>query len=243
MKVVLLAGGRGSRFGEITKNTPKPLLTIGGKPILWHVMKIYSYYGYKDFVLGLGYKSEAFKDYFRKEDNEYVNSEIPIDWNVDWVVSGDDVDTGGRIKSISHLIKEECFLLSWGDIVSDINISALKTFHDNHGREATVTAIPFRSKFGLMSLYGNQVSYFDEKPIIPDKWINGAFFVLNSDTLELIDDESTKWEKEPMNKLAESGELMAYKHKGFWQCMDTPQERQLLEELWESGNAPWKIWN
>lgn len=256
MKVAILAGGVGSRLAEETELKPKPMVEIGGKPIIWHIMMHYAHYGLTDFVIALGYKGEVIKkymlDYAALSCDLKVNTKTGLvslqgdpafDWNVDLVDTGMNTQTGGRIKRLSHLIGNETFMLTWGDGVSDIDLNALLSFHRSHGKLATLTAVRPTARFGHLDLDGEKVVEFSEKPQTREGWINGAFFVLEPEVFEYIDGDATSWEKEPLEILARQGQLMAYKHTSFWQCMDTLREKKYLESLWESGAAPWKTWS
>ena len=256
MKVIILAGGKGTRLAEETHIRPKPMVEIGGRPILWHIMKICSYYGYSDYVIALGYKGEHIKRYFvdlchmsrdltvncRRGDVQVHGGEA-VDWKVDLVDTGVETMTGGRIKRLANYVDNETFMLTWGDGVYNINLHDLLTFHRSHGRLATVTAVRPVARYGHLDLRGDCVAEFSEKPQTGEGWINGGFFVLEPDVFNYISGDSTQWEKEPLERLAKEGELMAYKHGGFWQCMDTLREKHILEELWKSGDAPWKVWD
>jgi glucose-1-phosphate cytidylyltransferase len=256
MKVAILAGGTGSRIQEETEIKPKPMVEIGGRPILWHIMKHYAHYGLKDFVIALGYKGEYIKKYMidysslhtdltvRLKDGqiERHNGVDEEDWTVRLVDTGQQTQTGGRIKRLSPYVGDGTFMLTWGDGVSDVDLAKLLEFHRSHGKLATLTAVRPPARFGHLSLEDEKVREFSEKPQIGEGWINGAFFVLEPGVFEYIDGDLTHWEREPLERLSEDGQLMAYKHHSFWQCMDTVREKILLEELWENG-APWKIWN
>ncbi len=255
MKVAILAGGFGSRLAEETEVRPKPMIEIGGRPILWHIMKHYSFYGHKNFVIALGYKGEVIKrymvDYLAMERNMTVNlldGRVILhdgprpDWIVDLIDTGLHTQTGGRIKRLAPYIGDETFMLTWGDGVSDVNLQHLLKFHRKHGKLATLTAVRPPARYGYMVFQGDQVVQFIEKPQIGEGWINGAFFVLEPGVFDFIADDSMVWEREPLKRLAEEGELMAYRHESFWQCMDTLREKYLLESLWQSNRAPWKIW-
>lgn len=256
MKVGILAGGLGTRLAEETETKPKPMVEIGGKPILWHIMMHYSYFGFKDFVIALGYKGEVIKKYM--SDYCTMNSNLTVsfrdkavklhgnynpNWTVDLIETGASTATGGRIKRLaSYLGQEGTFMLTWGDGVSNINLRDLLAFHRSHGKLATLTSVRPPARFGHLELDGNQIVEFSEKPQTGEGWINGAFFVLEPEVFDYVDGDDTQWEKEPLERLAKDGQLMAYKHDGFWQCMDTLRDKKRLESLWESGNAPWKIW-
>jgi glucose-1-phosphate cytidylyltransferase len=256
MKVAILAGGVGTRLVEETEVKPKPMVEIGGRPILWHIMRHYAHYGFKDFLIALGYKGEVIKkymvDYASLNSNLTVNmktGDVEIhdgfrpDWRVELVDTGIATLTGGRIKRLAPYLGSETFMLTWGDGVSDVNLHELLSFHRSHGRLATLTAVRPPARFGHLAFDGDKVSQFSEKPQTREGWINGAFFVLEPGVFDYIDGDNTQWEKEPMERLAAEGQLMAYKHTSFWQCMDTLRDKRLLEDLWQKGNAPWKIWN
>jgi glucose-1-phosphate cytidylyltransferase len=255
MKVGILAGGVGSRLAEETEIKPKPMVEIGGRPILWHIMRHYAHFGFNEFVVALGYKGEVIKKYM--VDYSSVNSNLTVklntgkvdihggyrpDWTVDLVDTGVATLTGGRIKRLQPYLGKETFMLTWGDGVSDVNLCDLLAFHKKHGKLATLTAVRPTARFGHLEFKGDQVANFSEKPQAAEGWINGAFFVLEPKVFDYIDGDSTQWEKEPMERLAADGQLMAYRHESFWQCMDTLRDKKLLEELWHSGKAPWKIW-
>jgi glucose-1-phosphate cytidylyltransferase len=255
MKAAILAGGYGSRLAEETELKPKPMVEIGGRPILWHIMMIYAHYGVKDFVIALGYKGEVIKrymvDYCSLQSNLTVNlknGQVQVhdgprpDWTVELVDTGIGTQTGGRIKRLAPYIGNEAFMLTWGDGVADIDIPALLAFHRSHGKLATVTAVRPPARYGFMVFDGDQVVEFTEKPQIGEGWINGAFFVLEPGVFDYIDGDETVWEKEPMERLAREGQLMAYRHTSFWQCMDTLREKHRLESFWQTGKAPWKLW-
>jgi len=255
VKVAILAGGVGSRLAEETETKPKPMVEIGGRPILWHIMMHYSYYGFNRFAIALGYKGEAIKKYM--VDYCSLNSNLTVslqtgqvivqggyrpDWLVDLVDTGITTNTGGRIKRLAPSIGNETFMLTWGDGVSNINLHELLAFHKAHGKLATLTAVRPPARFGHFELDGDQIVEFSEKPQMREGWINGAFFVLEPKVFDYVDGDDTQWEKEPLERLAKDGQLMAYRHDSFWQCMDTLRDKRLLENLWQSGNAPWKIW-
>jgi len=257
MKVVILAGGFGTRISEESHLIPKPMINIGRKPILWHIMKIYSFYGYSDFIICCGYKQEVIKEWFG---NYYLhNSDITFDftnsnnmmihnkfaepWKVTIVDTGLNTMTGGRIKRVRDYIDGEAFLLTYGDGVADVNIADLIKFHKKSKRLATLTAVQIPPRFGIANINTNhEVISFLEKPLGEGSWINGGFFVLQPQIFDYIDGDDTIWEKEPLETLASQKQLMAFKHKGFWRPMDTMREKNMLEDLWKSGNAPWKIW-
>ncbi len=255
MKVVILAGGLGTRISEETQTRPKPMIEIGGKPILWHIMKIYSHYGLNDFVICLGFKGYMVKEFFANyglhtSDVTYdlgrntmtTHARNTEDWRVTLVDTGQDTQTGGRIKRIAPFLDGEPFCLTYGDGVADIDIASLMRFHESHNVLATVTATPAPSRFGALKLHDNKVEGFQEKPMGEGSWINGGFFVLSPEVLSLISGDSTVWEREPMEQLAAAGQMTAYRHSGFWQPMDTLREKNQLEGLWASGKAPWKVW-
>jgi glucose-1-phosphate cytidylyltransferase len=255
MKVAILAGGVGSRLSEETEVKPKPMVEIGGRPILWHIMMHYSCYGFKDFVIALGYKGEVIKkymvDYCSLNSNLKVNLRSGVvemnggyrpDWNVELIDTGIPTNTGGRIKRLAPYLGNETFMLTWGDGVSDVNLHALLEFHRSHGKLATLTAVRPPARFGHLELDGDRITEFNEKPQTGEGWINGAFFVLEPAVFDYIDGDDTAWEREPLQRLAREGQLMAYKHTSFWQCMDTLRDKKLLESLWQTGKAPWKIW-
>ncbi len=255
MKVVLLAGGIGTRINEESHLKPKPMIEIGGKPILWHIMKIYSHYGLKDFIICCGYKGYVIKEYFA---NYFLHlSDVTFDvqnnkvevhqnnaepWRVTLVDTGEDTMTGGRIKRVKEYLGKEDFCLTYGDGVADINIKDLIQFHKSHGRMATLTATQPPGRFGALNLDGTKIKSFQEKPSGDGNWINGGFFVLNPRVIDLTSDDNTIWEREPMEKLAQDGELHSYFHKNFWQPMDTLRDKNYLEGLWQSGKAPWRTW-
>lgn len=255
MKVAILAGGVGSRLAEETEAKPKPMVEVGGEPLLWHVMKIYAHYGFEDFVVALGYKGEQIKrwmvDYCSLSSDLTVSlrdGEVTVhegereNWTVNLIDTGQGTATGGRIKRLAPHMGDGTFMLTWGDGVADIDIPALLAFHRSHGKLATLTAARPPARFGHMELDGGKVSEFSEKPQTGEGWINGAFFVLEPEIFNYIDGDDTQWEREPLEQLAKDGELMAYRHYGFWQCMDTLRDRKLLESLWASEQAPWKVW-
>jgi glucose-1-phosphate cytidylyltransferase len=257
MKVAILAGGLGTRLSEETVNKPKPMVEIGGRPILWHIMMHYSHFGFNEFVIALGYKGEYIKrwmhEYYSSNKNVTVKTntnevifhdckQSQASWTVHLVDTGQKTLTGGRIKRLAPLIGNQTFMLTWCDAVANIDLQALLKFHRSHGRLATVTAVHPPPRFGHLLLEGDRVTQFKEKPQDAEGWINGAFFVLEPGIFEYIEGDNTQWEKEPLEKLAIEDQLMAYRHKGFWQCMDTIHEKRLLEKLWQSGQAPWKTW-
>jgi len=256
MKVAILAGGVGSRLSEETQIKPKPMVEIGARPILWHIMKHYSSYGYNEFVIGLGYKGEYIKKYFvdycSLESNltvkvgtgtvtRHENQSHP-DWSVELIDTGVATLTGGRIKRLAPYIGNHTFMLTWGDGVSNVDLHKLLEFHRSHGKLATVTSVRPTARFGHMTFDGDRVLEFSEKPQAAEGWINGAFFVIEPQVFDYIAGDETQWEKEPMERLAREGQLMAYRHTDFWQCMDTLRDKVLLDSLWQKGDAPWKTW-
>lgn len=256
MKVVLLAGGMGTRLSEETVVRPKPMVEIGGKPILWHIMKMYSHYGFNDFIICLGYKGYMIKEYFANyflhtsdvtfdivHNQMEVHQKYAEPWKVTLVDTGDQTMTGGRVKRIQSYVSGEPFLLTYGDGVADLNIAQLLAFHQAHGKHVTVTATQPIGRFGALTLdKDNVVKSFMEKPIGDGGWINGGFFVMQPEVFRYIADDSTTLEREPMEKLAGEGQLIAFKHYGFWQAMDTLRDKNHLEDLWGSNKAPWKLW-
>ena len=257
MKAVVLAGGLGTRLSEETQVRPKPMVEVGGKPILWHIMKIYSHYGVNDFVICCGYKGYVIKEYFA---NYFLHqSDVTIDlegntievhrkraepWRVTLVDTGVDTMTGGRLLRVADYIKDQdAFCLTYGDGVADIDITELVEFHHQHGKAATVTATLPAGRFGALEIQQGRVVSFQEKPRGDGGLINGGFFVLSPSVLDQIEGDSTLWEHEPLHALAEQGELMAYEHTGFWQPMDTLREKHHLEQLWDGDEAPWKVWD
>ncbi len=256
MKVVILAGGLGTRLSEETVSRPKPMIEIGHMPILWHIMKIYSHYGLNDFVICGGYKQYVIKEFFKnhllhKSDVTFdlTHSDIVIHnnrsepWKVTVVDTGEDSNTGGRIKKIKNYINKESFCLTYGDGVGSIDINKLIKFHFKNKKLATVTATRPPARFGALDIKNNNVKTFIEKPKGDNNWINGGFFVLEPKVIDYIKDDKTFWEKEPLEKLAKNNQLAAFKHGGFWQPMDTLRDKLKLEELWQSGTAPWKVWD
>ena len=254
MKVIILAGGFGTRLSEYTEDIPKPMVTVGGKPILWHIMKTYAKFNHKDFYLALGYKAEMIKEYFLHYRS--LNADFSVDLStgsiepyqlddVDWKVTlantGLKTMTGGRVKRLKSFIGNEPFMLTYGDGVSDIDLDALLKFHKSHGKMVTVSAVHPIARFGELNIEDQKVVTFQEKPRITQGWINGGYFIIEPSFFDLIDNDDTILEREPLERVAELGELMAYHHDGFWQCMDTKRDRESLEELWATGNAPWKV--
>jgi glucose-1-phosphate cytidylyltransferase len=252
MKVAILAGGVGSRLAEETEIKPKPMVEIGGKPILWHIMMHYSRHGFNEFVIALGYKGEVIKKYM--VDYCSLNSDLKVhlrtgevkmngghkpDWTVELIDTGIATLTGGRIKRLAPQLGKGTFMLTWGDGVSNVNLHRLLDFHRSHGKLATLTAVRPTARFGHLELDGDRIVEFSEKPQAREGWINGAFFVLEPEVLDYIDGDDTQWEREPLERLANEGQLMAYRHESFWQCMDTLRDKVLLEKLWQGGNPPW----
>ena len=254
MKVIILAGGFGTRLSEYTDIVPKPMLSIGGKPILWHIMNRYAKFEHKDFFLALGYKAEVIKEYFlnyRALNADFTvdlsnGGVVPhqndnIDWRVTLVDTGVDSMTGGRVRRMRDYVGNETCMLTYGDGVYDIDINALLEFHRSHGKMVTVSAVRPNARFGELEIKDTQVKTFKEKPQASEGWINGGFFVLEPAFFDLIDNDQTILEREPLELAASMGELMAYSHHGYWQCMDTKRDKDSLEEIWSSGNAPWKV--
>ena len=256
MKAVILAGGHGTRLSEETVLVPKPMVEIGGKPIIWHIMNMYATFGIKEFVIALGYKAEVIKEYFL---NFYaINNDITIDlstgktiiregnqpdWKIHLVDTGLYTQTGGRIKRLKKwLEKDEAFMLTYGDGVADIDLKKLLEYHESHGKLATVTTVRTPARFGRIVFDGDQVTNFHEKSEAAEGWINGGFFVLSPAAIDFIENDETIWERQPIESLARDGNLVGYRHSGFWSCMDTLKEKNYLEELWNSGDAPWKVW-
>lgn len=255
MKVVILCGGLGTRLREETETRPKPMVEIGGRPILWHIMQGYASHGFPEFVLALGYKGDIIKRYFLDYYRLHSNLSVSLttgavreydgdreEWVVHLVDTGLTTQTGGRLKRLAPWLGNETFMLTYGDGVCDANIHDLVRFHKSHGRLATVTAVRPPARFGGLSFKGDLVTEFSEKPQIGEGWINGGFFVLEPKVLDYIECDDTIWEREPLERLAKDGQLAAYRHPGFWQCMDTMRDVRLLEGLWANGKAPWKVW-
>lgn len=255
MKVIILAGGRGTRLSEETLMRPKPMVEIGGKPILWHIMKIYASHGFKDFLVACGYKGEMIKEYFQ---NYYIhNSDYLVDlrdgsrqilksnsddWRIGVIDTGLDTMTGGRILRLRNWIEDSTFMVTYGDGVGDIDIRALVAFHHSHGKLATVSAVRPPARFGALNLADDSVVEFSEKPQAGEGWINGGFFVFEPGVFDYLCDDQTILERRPLERLAADGQLMAHRHVGFWQAMDTLRDKDRLEELWVSGQAPWRMW-
>ncbi len=255
MKAIILAGGLGTRISEETSVRPKPMIEVGGKPVLWHIMKTYSTHGINDFVVCCGYKGYVIKEYFAnyflhtsdvtfdmRNNKMEVHQQSAEPWRVTLVDTGEDTMTGGRIKRVANHIGNEDFCCTYGDGISDVNITQLIKFHQQHGKLATLTATQSPGRFGALALSGNDVLSFQEKPLGDGNWINGGFFVLSPKVFDYIKGDSTIWERDPMEQLAKEGQIAAHFHSGFWQPMDTLRDKNHLEELWANGKAPWKSW-
>ena len=257
MKVVILAGGFGTRISEESHLKPKPMVEIGGRPILWHIMKIYSHYGFDDFIICLGYKGYCIKEYFahyflheadvtfdfKMSNQQYIHNHQAEPWKVTLVNTGLETMTGGRVKCVQPYIGNEPFMLTYGDGVSNVDISKLVAYHLSHGKIATVTSVQPSGRFGALDMTeSNIVQGFQEKPQGDGGWINGGFFVLNPEVFNYIEGDSTIFERTPMENLAKNNQLVAYKHDGFWQPMDTMRDKEQLEDLWKNDKAPWKLW-
>ena len=255
MKTVILCGGLGTRLSEQTYLKPKPMIEIGEKPMLWHIMNIYNAYNFKDFILATGYKGEVIKEYFLNYYNFQSDLKISlktkevqvlkkhsIDWNIHLVDTGSGTMTGGRLLRLKDILKNETFMLTYGDGVSNINIKELVAFHKSHGKIATITAVKPIARFGGMVFDGNKVISFKEKTQTSEGWINGGFIVFEPKVFDYLRGDDTILERTPRESLTKDGQLMGYKHEGFWQCMDTPRDLDVLNELWQAGKAPWKIW-
>ena len=257
MKVVILAGGFGTRISEETSLKPKPMVEIGSKPIIWHIMKMYSHYGFNDFIICCGFKGYVIKEYFNNffahsndltidfaDNTTYVHKKSSDQWKVTLIDTGLESMTGGRLKRVKDYVKDETFCFTYGDGLSNINIKDLIDFHNHHGKQATVTAVQPGMRFGVLDIQEDScVTGFREKNKSDGAWINGGFFVLEPSVIDLIDSDDTVWEKEPLQILAKENQLCAFKHKDFWQPMDTLRERIILEELWQTNQAPWKVWD
>ena len=254
-KAVILAGGLGTRFSEETSHRPKPLIEIGGKPILWHIMKIYHHHGIKEFVICLGYKGYLIKEYFANyflhtcditfdmgADKTVIHNKRTEDWKVTLIDTGLNTMTGGRLRRIKSYLGPEPFCMTYGDGVANIDISSQIAFHNKHGLKATMTAVTPPGRFGALEMDGDVITGFREKPSGDGGLINGGFFILSPETLEHVEADDTVWEQFPLETLAKIGELKAFSHSGFWQPMDTLRDKNMLEGLWESGNAPWRVW-
>jgi glucose-1-phosphate cytidylyltransferase len=254
MKVILLAGGFGTRLAEYTDTIPKPMVPVGGKPILWHIMQTYAHYGHKDFYVALGYKAEVIKEYFLNY--RVLNADFtvdlasgavthhqvdPVDWRITLVNTGDATMTGGRVKRMQSFIGNETCMLTYGDGVADIDLDALLAFHRSHGKMITVSAVRPGARFGELEMNGSHVVSFQEKPQMHDGWINGGYFVVEPEFFSSIAGDSTLLEREPLEQATQAAQLMAYRHEGFWQCMDTKRDHELLESLWARGDAPWAV--
>jgi len=255
MHVVILAGGRGTRLAEETQTRPKPMVEIGGRPLLWHLMTFYAQYGHKDFVVACGYKGEMIKEYFRnivlhesdfrvdlRDGSMTVLNGSKLDWRVSVVDTGLDTMTGGRVRRLRPVLGDQTFMCTYGDGLSDVDISALVAFHRSHGKLATVTGVRPPARFGGLALEGDVVRRFSEKPQAEGGWINGGFFVFEPGIFDYLKGDESILEREPLERMAQDGELRAFLHNGFFQPMDTLRERELLETLWTSGTAPWKNW-
>jgi glucose-1-phosphate cytidylyltransferase len=235
-KVVILAGGMGTRLAEETEIKPKPMVEIGRKPLLWHIMKYYAHYGFKEFFIALGYKGEIIEQFFHAP-----NAQMQ-DWQVHLMDTGMDTMTGGRLRRLEPQLKDSTFMLTYGDGVSNVELKELLAFHHKHGKMATVTAVRPPARFGGIELKGDKVAKFTEKPQIGEGWINGGFFVFEPEVFSYIEGDGTILEAHTLERLAQKGELMAFLHDSFWQCMDTLRDKRILQQLWESGQAPWKVW-
>ena len=255
MKTIILAGGLGTRLAEETERRPKPMVEIGGRPILWHIMKLYAHYGFHEFTIALGYKGEIIKRFFM--DYRLITSSLKVTlgderinwhtgpeekWTVDLIDTGIETQTGGRLKRVAQTIKNEPFMMTYGDGVADINIRELVNFHKSHGKLATVTAVRPPARFGSLSLEGSNVTSFAEKPQLKEGWINGGYFVFEPEIADYINDDETDLHREPLEQLAREGQLMAFKHSQFWQPMDTLRDLETLKQRWDSQDAPWKVW-
>ncbi len=252
MKVVILAGGFGTRLSEYTESIPKPMVNVGGKPILWHIMNRYASFGHKDFVLALGYKAEVVKNYFlsmRSANSDFtldmssgkmeIHDESNVDWKITLVDTGLETMTGGRVKRLQEYLGDEPFMLTYGDGLSDVNFDELFEFHENHGKLVTVTAVRPIARFGELSLEDDLVTSFQEKPQVTRGWINGGFFVCQPEIFSYLEDDDSILERDPLEKISQERKLMAFRHDGFWQCMDTKRDKDFLEELWQNKKAPW----
>ena len=255
MKVFILAGGLGTRLSEFTGLIPKPMVKIGGKPIIWHIMQTFAGYDHKDFYIALGYKSDVIKEYFLnyhamnydftielKSGSIITHQKDLIDWKATLVDTGETTLTGGRLRRVREYVGEETFCFTYGDGVADVDIAALLVFHHSEGRQATLTAVQPPGRFGSLAFERGRVMGFQEKPQGDGSWINGGFFVLEPSVIDLVDGDQCIWEQRPLQTLAESGQLSAFHHRGFWQPMDTLRDKMMLEELWQKGQAPWKLW-
>jgi glucose-1-phosphate cytidylyltransferase len=258
MKTIILAGGVGTRLAEETEIRPKPMVEIGHRPILWHILKIYSHYGYSDFLIALGYKGEQIKRYMTDYASLATDLTVDLgtgevaahdrsgeseDWRVELIDTGRHTETGGRILRLAPYLNGETFMMTFGDGVSDVDVNALVAFHRAHGKLATLTAVRPPARFGHVELDGDHVSDFSEKPQAREGWINGGFFVLEPGVLDYIEGDEMHFQREPLERLAKEGQLMAFRHTSFWQCMDTLRDKILLQQLWDTDEAPWKVWS
>lgn len=236
MKAVILAGGQGTRMGEETQLRPKPLVEVGGRPIIWHILKLYQHYGFNDFIVCAGYAGDMLADHFAREKNE--------NWRVQVVDTGLHTATGGRLKRIRHLLGDETFCMTYGDGVADVDLGSLLEFHRTHRKLVTVTAVQPTLPFGVITFHtlGGGTVGFEEKPRLHAVWVNSGFFVIEPRALDVISGDDEAWENGPLEHLAHDGQLAAFRHEGFWQCMDTPKDRQVLEDLWKTDRASWKLW-
>jgi glucose-1-phosphate cytidylyltransferase len=256
VKLVILAGGHGTRLAERTDLVPKPMVEIGGRPMLWHIMKVFAHQGFTDFIVALGYKGEYIKEFFLNYKNlqsdltidlgsgeiQLHPNSVPDNWTVTLVDTGADVMTGGRIRRLRPYIEDESFMMTYGDGIADIDLKKLVEFHKQKGVKATLTAVHPKAHYGELDLEDDLVAHFMEKPNFRTSWINGGFMVLEPSVIDLIDGDSTVFEREPLENLSQNRELAAYKHPGFWQCMDTLRDVRYLNSLWDSGSAPWRNW-
>lgn len=255
MKAVILAGGLGTRISEETHLKPKPMIEIGGRPVLWHILKIYSAHGINDFIICVGYKGYVIKEYFAnyflhmsdvtfdiKNNNMEVHHKNAEPWRVTVVDTGEETQTGGRLKRVKNFLKDEAFCFTYGDGLSDVDVSATVEFHKSHGKMATITAVMPPGRYGALQIEEAVVKNFHEKPLGDGAWVNGGFFVLDPAVIERISGDDSIWEREPMELLSHNGQLMAFEHRGFWRPMDTLRDKSQLEELWQNGRAPWKVW-
>lgn len=256
MKVAILAGGKGTRLAEETDVRPKPMVEVGGRPLLWHLLMHYSHYDFRDFIIALGYKGDVIKRYFA--DYQALTGNLTVhlghhsaiehhdvqhpEWRVDLIETGDETLTGGRVKRLRPYLGDSTFMLTWGDGISDVNLDQLLQFHRDHGRLATVTAVRPLARYGHIQFRGDQVVRFAEKPQAAEGWINGAFFVLEPEVLDYIEGDQTMFEHAPMESLARAGQLMAYRHDGFWACVDTLRDKRRLQDMWDAGDRPWATW-
>ena len=256
MKVAILAGGLGSRLAEETVDKPKPMVEIGNQPMLWHIMKYYRHFGHQDFTIALGYKGECIKRWMVEYSSLAADLKVDLstgvvessstetdDWMVNLVDTGQPTATGGRIRRLAPHLDDGTFMLTWGDGVSTVDLDELLAFHRSHGKLVTLTAVRPPARFGHLEINDGVITEFSEKPQTGEGWINGAFFVCEPGVFDYIEGDDTQFEREPLENLAKDGELMAYQHGGFWQCMDTIRDRKYLQELWDQGQAPWKVWS